>query len=284
MNVHRVLNGKLAALTLLLAVVLAAAPLGIMGVQAEGESIAEIIQNEMSGSVTVTVDGTQYYIVTLNSYIDPETHETTPASNTVKVYTDTAYNPVSDETIAQKIAVIDFARRISQLEGLGTVDGLQATIDNMNKRLYYHYIIRFDEILLNASSKAIAIAIRGYVTAGTSIAADTISAAVDTTVSLVANPLNLVEGVVYLDFSSAEEEYQEAIDIVETGEITTYENGYDYVEHFLYGNAYQYPAFNPGTRYQEKRRRSVCIPRMRTASGGIAGEGPLAGQDIAAYL
>ncbi len=36
-----------------------------------------------------------------------------------------------------------------------------------------------------------------------------------------------------IDFSDAEEEYQQAIEVVQTGDIADYEHGYDYLEHFL---------------------------------------------------
>jgi len=236
-------NRILVVYSILIAAVLALAPLGGRAAHADGESIAGLIQSHTVSQMTVTVDDTQYYILLLGSYIDPVTLQVSSSSNIIKAYTDTAYNPVSSETLAQKIGIIDFARRISQLEGLGTSEGLQCTIQNMRQRLYYHYVIRFAETLLNVGAREMAIAIRGYVTAGTSIPHDAILGAVDTAASLLGDPMNTLEAIVYLDFSNAEEHYEQAAEVAGGGGIVSYEDAYRYLHHFLHGNAYQYPAF-----------------------------------------
>ena len=76
--------------------------------------LIELLTGETIERFPVTVDGQQYYILTLKSYIDPETLELTPDVLT-KVYVEAVKNyPVSDPEIARKIGIIDYARQISE--------------------------------------------------------------------------------------------------------------------------------------------------------------------------
>jgi parallel beta-helix repeat protein len=76
--------------------------------------LIKIITEEAIGGLPVTVDGQQFIILTLKSYIDPVTLEVTPDVLT-KVYVEATKNyPVSDPEIARKIGIIDYARQISE--------------------------------------------------------------------------------------------------------------------------------------------------------------------------
>ncbi len=74
--------------------------------------LSQLIQQEATESVPVTVDGQQYLVVTLRSYIDPVTLQCSPSSETWEVYVDTQWNPISDGDIAHKIGIIETARGI----------------------------------------------------------------------------------------------------------------------------------------------------------------------------
>jgi len=91
-------------------------------------TLAEIIKQESTERVPVTVDDQQYFIVTLESYIDPKTLKCSSVSHPVKAYVDNEGNPVSEIDIVQKIGQIEVTRecevdlheRSKQLEALRT--------------------------------------------------------------------------------------------------------------------------------------------------------------------
>ncbi len=238
MRRRRIVSSQL--FTLILITVLAAMffPQSRVG----AESLAQIIEHETQTKTLVTVEGTQYDIVTLENYIDPATLALSPTDSTVKVYVDAEWEPISDPDIAQKISRINFARRFQNI--VGSPDDISLIIQNMKDRLYYHRIIRFGDILVEAHAKAMAIAIRGYITGGGSIAEGAISGAKDIASSLIKDPTNLLSTMATQDFSDAKEEYSKAKEIAEKGDITDYATAYDYLNHFFTGDMYQYPAFH----------------------------------------
>ncbi|MBU4221209.1 MAG: PxKF domain-containing protein [Euryarchaeota archaeon] len=75
------------------------------------------IQEETNNKFTVTVNGEEYNIVTLNHYIDPNTLDIQSSDNEVKVYTDLDGNPVTNGEISRKIGVIDYVHKL-QKDGL----------------------------------------------------------------------------------------------------------------------------------------------------------------------
>ncbi len=228
------------------ALILAGLLLGLANLQGKSEvvasDLAQLIEEQATETVEVTVDGQLYYIVTLENYIEPDTLELSSTDSMVKVYVDTEWEPISDPDIARKVGRIDFARRFQNI--VGSPDDISRIIKNMEDRLYYHQIIRLCEVLAEAHAKAMAVAIRGYITAGISIPEETISAIESLASSFVRDPQNLLAGVVYEDFSDAEGQYNEAKQIVQAGDITDYDTAYDYLNHFFTGNMYQYPAFH----------------------------------------
>lgn len=72
-------------------------------------AMAWLIQQQIIEKLPVTVNGQQYFIVVLKKHIDPLTLECTSSSQIWRVYVDRQGNPVSDDDIAKKIGVIDFA-------------------------------------------------------------------------------------------------------------------------------------------------------------------------------
>ena len=78
--------------------------------------LGQLIEKQAKESVKVTVEGQQYYIVTLKNYINPATLELSSTDSTVKVYVDANWEPISDPVIAQKISRIDFARRLQPVD------------------------------------------------------------------------------------------------------------------------------------------------------------------------
>jgi len=86
----------------------------IYAVTPREKRLIELLSEEEIERFPVTVDGQQYYILTLKSYIDPDTLELTPDVLT-EVYVEAVKNyPVSDPEIARKIGIIDYAHQISE--------------------------------------------------------------------------------------------------------------------------------------------------------------------------
>ncbi len=100
--------------------------------------LSEIIQQEMQEKVTVTVDGKEYYIVTIGRYISPSTWEPSDytflahAPDVRKVYTNTDFIPILDRQLAKKIGIIDRANNLLKHVGspgsiliqLGVIDDI----------------------------------------------------------------------------------------------------------------------------------------------------------------
>ena len=77
-------------------------------------TLSQLIQQKEINRLSVTVDGQEYYIVTISCYIDPETLKCMPDSGSAKVYVDTEGNPVFDPEISRKIGIIDYVHQLLQ--------------------------------------------------------------------------------------------------------------------------------------------------------------------------
>jgi parallel beta-helix repeat protein len=100
--------------------------------------LQKVIQEEAEEIRTITVDGEEYYIVTLKRYIDPETWEASDYSFFAEeppawiVYTYPNFQPVHNEELLRRIWTVDRANRL--LGRIGSVEGILVdieTIDNV---------------------------------------------------------------------------------------------------------------------------------------------------------
>jgi hypothetical protein len=100
--------------------------------------LAQIISQNIENIKEVFVDGEEYYIVTLQHYIDPETWETRDHSFFAKeppawiVYTYPNYQLVQNKELLRRIWTVDRANRL--LARIGSSEGIQVdinTIDNV---------------------------------------------------------------------------------------------------------------------------------------------------------
>jgi parallel beta-helix repeat protein len=98
--------------------------------------LPEIIQQEMQEYETVTVDGREYHIVTLERYISPLTWEPSDytflshAPDIRKIYTDTHFIPITERQLLEKIGIIDRANNL--LKHIGKPDSVQNQIEAIN--------------------------------------------------------------------------------------------------------------------------------------------------------
>jgi len=90
-------------------------------------SLQEVIKEYTQEETSITIDGEQYYIVTLKGYIDPETLQPSDEPGIWKVYVDTSWKPVSNEKTLRKIAILDKAN--SFLTGAGSQQNI---VENIN--------------------------------------------------------------------------------------------------------------------------------------------------------
>ena len=199
-------------------------------------TLAEIIEQESTDRVPVTVDGQQYFIVTLKSYIDPETLKCSSASHPIKAYVDNEGNPVPNPEIARKIDVVDQARR--WMEGVGSATGISKELDNIERTREAHELLVGWKFASDILTKAVAM----YITTGKSIAAEAVSGALSTAVSLATDPARAREWIAYENFSNAEDEYEAALQIVESGLCSDSDVAHDYLTHLFTAYAYHYPA------------------------------------------
>ena len=197
-------------------------------------NVAKVIKDEIIGNpVLVTVDGRQYMIVTLGTYINPETLQPNPTSEVVKVYVDTEGFPISKKVIIQKIREIDMAR-LFQERGI-VADAIEEQSKQMDNMLHVHGIIRLDRFLLHdVFSQALATAIQAYITGGIK-SVDIILNAIDLAESVCSDPLNIPEIVVRLDFDKAKNEFKEFRKIDNGEDITDYKTAHEYLEHLYRG-------------------------------------------------
>jgi len=210
-----------------------------IAVTSETSTIADLITSIATGGVPVTVDGELYFILTLENRIDPITLEVVPDSGVTKVYVygDRNY-PVSDKEIVQKICVVDKARR--WMERAGSMSSILQDLDNMRSAREAHESLTGWKFASNMLTKAVA----AYITTGQSLTVQVVSGAVETIVSLGTDPARIREWLAYESFSKAEEEYQEVLNILESGYITDYDTASTYFEHLFKAHAYNYPAVN----------------------------------------
>lgn len=199
-------------------------------------TIAQLIEQEGTESVPVTVDGRQYYIVALKNRIDPITLEVVPDSGPTKVYVDAQNYPISDEAVAQQIGLIDLARR--WMETAGSVSGIFQDLDNMERARKAHESLTGWKFASNMLTKAIA----ACITTGQSLTIQVVTDVLDTIVSLTTDPMRIIELLAYESFNIATEEYQEALNIIESGSITDWDDAKTYFNHLFTGHAYNYPA------------------------------------------
>ncbi len=120
---------------------------------AQLDLLSKIIQQEMQEKTAITVEGKEFYIVTLKRYISPLTWEPTvhtfltEAPNVRKVYTDTDFIPVVNEQLTKKIGIIDRANNI--LKRVGSSSSISEQLNVINN------ILETDEDLANAEYVAI---------------------------------------------------------------------------------------------------------------------------------
>jgi len=88
---------------------------------AQLDLLSRTIQQEMQEKVTVSVDGKEYYIVTIKRYIDPLSWEPSDCTHLAdapdarKVYTDTDFIPIVDKELAGRIGKIEIIDRANNL-------------------------------------------------------------------------------------------------------------------------------------------------------------------------
>jgi len=85
-------------------------------------------------------------------------------------------------------------------------------------------------------------AVAAYITTGKSIAAEAVSGALSTVVALTTDPTRAREWIAYESFSKAEDEYEAALQIVESGSCSDSDVAHDYLTHLFTAYAYYYPA------------------------------------------
>lgn len=105
-------------------------------------SLREVIKQyaQEEKTKTVTVDGEQYFIVTLKRYISPLTWKPSDytfldhAPDVRKVYTSTDFIPILDEQLAKKIGIIDRANNLLKHGGSpGSISNQLKAIDDVLK-------------------------------------------------------------------------------------------------------------------------------------------------------
>ncbi len=107
-------------------------------------TLADLIQQQATGGIPVTVDGELYIILTLRNRIDPVTLKVVPNSGVTKVYVYGDRNdPVSVPEITQKIGIIDYMREIQADEF--SLEQLGQKIDSLNKKARLFAAIQFGE-------------------------------------------------------------------------------------------------------------------------------------------
>jgi len=119
----------------------------------------------------VTVDGEEYFIVYLDSYIDPQTWETHPPRGLCEpVFVDAQGRPVHDKDMARKVAMIDSARRmlykpppdfLGYSFGLDHIDDELASIDGLRSA---HKGVEEVEWQLDVSARALSIVLEALIT------------------------------------------------------------------------------------------------------------------------
>ena len=116
------------------------------------DQLSKIIQQEMGEKMAVTVEGKEYYIVTIKRYIDPLTWEPSDytflshAPDVRKVYTDTNFIPITERQLLEKIGIIDRANNL--LKHIGKPDSIQSQIEVINT------VFAADKELANADDTA----------------------------------------------------------------------------------------------------------------------------------
>lgn len=106
-------------------------------------SLQEVIKEYTQKETSITIDGEQYYIVTLKGYIHPEILQPTEyapsnPSGIWNVYVDANWQPVANEEIAQKIYIVDKANyKLHCLPG-GSPDGIEKNMEGIDGVLDAH--------------------------------------------------------------------------------------------------------------------------------------------------
>ena len=206
-------------------------------------TIAQLIEQETREKTTIIVDGEEYYIVTLERYIDPETWEVSEYSFFAEeppswiIYTDPNFQPIHDEELLRKIWTVDRANRL--LGRIGSAEGIQADIETIEN------LINANEGLADADWVAIHAKLVTFMTVDLAIFAEIglpisdydILTILSEEIGHYTDPVRfeMATGRAVLELSKAN--YQKAQQIAEShfGGISDYNTAKDYLDHYYEG-------------------------------------------------
>jgi len=208
-------------------------------------NVAEVIRDEAVGNpVLVTVDGQPYMIVTLGRYIDPETLEPSEVSYTPIVYVDAQWNPVSNESIAQKIHLIRLAQSMQEKHmAAGFKKDVVMNMESILKSPSYR-IGRYSELFLDLPSRFFARTIHEFLSTGKEILEGDIRSAIQSATSknlleeVFNDPSVAVEFSLYFDLDDAKKEIEQSLNIEQGREITDFNTAFEYLRHLHTAQAY----------------------------------------------
>jgi internalin A len=189
--------------------------------------VAQLIEQQATGGIPVTVDGQYYIILTLQNRIDPTTLEVVTGSGATKVYVYGDRNePVSALETVRRIGLVDYVLSHQPSSQLRTQ--LQQELDEIQ------------------NAKAIAAAIDLVEAAiDTIMIVPTISAVIKTLIpdavtalaSTVWNPMEELKELACSDLDIAYNEYSNALSLARAhDQITDYAVAHEFLDHLLWGD------------------------------------------------